>query len=50
VKAKLGRNRDSGPLFDTARFTKHLEAAFTIMWERHQRGERPKAFAVPSIR
>ena len=48
VKAKLKRNRDTYPLFDTARFTRHLEAAFTIMWERHQRGERPTAFAVPS--
>src|SRR5262249_11756658 len=49
VNAKLKRNRDNGPLFDTARFTRHLEAAFTIMWERQQRGERPKAFAVPRI-
>jgi predicted O-linked N-acetylglucosamine transferase (SPINDLY family) len=49
VKAKLKHNRESHPLFDTARFTRHLEAAFTIMWERRQRGEQPKAFAVPSI-
>jgi predicted O-linked N-acetylglucosamine transferase (SPINDLY family) len=47
VKAKLKRNRESQPLFDTARFTRHLQSAFTIMWERQQRGERPKAFAVP---
>jgi predicted O-linked N-acetylglucosamine transferase (SPINDLY family) len=49
VKAKLENNRNTQPLFDTARFTKHLETAFTIMWERQQRGERPKGFAVPSI-
>jgi predicted O-linked N-acetylglucosamine transferase (SPINDLY family) len=49
VKAKLKRNRDTHPLFNTARFTRHLEAAFTIMWERHQRGERPAAFAVPRL-
>ena len=47
VKAKLKANRDSCPLFDTARFTRHLEAAFTTMWERHQKGERPMHFAVP---
>jgi predicted O-linked N-acetylglucosamine transferase (SPINDLY family) len=49
VKAKLKRNRDTHPLFNTARFTRHLEAAYTIMWERHQRGERPAAFAVPRL-
>jgi protein O-GlcNAc transferase len=47
VNAKLKRNRDRCPLFDTARFTRHLEAAFTTMWERHQKGERPSHFAVP---
>jgi predicted O-linked N-acetylglucosamine transferase (SPINDLY family) len=49
VNAKLKRNRDTQPLFNTARFARHLEAAFTIMWERHQRGERPSSFAVPAI-
>ena len=49
VKAKLKRNRDTHALFNTARFTRHLEAAFTIMWERHQRGERPTGFAVPRL-
>jgi predicted O-linked N-acetylglucosamine transferase (SPINDLY family) len=49
LRAMLNRNRDSHPLFDTARFTRHLEAAFTIMWERHQRSEHPRAFAVPSL-
>jgi len=48
VKAKLQRNRETHPLFNTARFTRHLESAFTIMWERHQRGDRPASFAVPS--
>ncbi|MEJ0098104.1 MAG: hypothetical protein WDM84_09610 [Bauldia sp.] len=31
---------------DTARFTRHLEAAFRTMMERHRRGEAPAAFAV----
>jgi Tfp pilus assembly protein PilF len=43
------RNRDTYPLFDTARFTRHIEAAYTTMWERQQRGERPEAFAVKPI-
>lgn len=49
VKAKLMRNRDSYPLFDTARFTRHLEAAFTTMSERQWNGEQPAHFAVQSI-
>jgi protein O-GlcNAc transferase len=49
IKDKLLRNRDTYPLFDTARFTRHLEAAYTTMWQRYQRGEPPQAFAVDSI-
>ena len=47
IKAKLAANRDTRPLFDTAQFTRHLESAFTMMWERRQRGEQPASFAVP---
>ncbi len=46
IKGKLARNRNSFPLFDTARFTRNVEAAFTAMWERHLRGEAPQNFAV----
>ncbi len=49
IRAKLKRNRETYPLFDTARFTRHLEAAYVTMWERYQRGEAPKAFAVNRI-
>jgi predicted O-linked N-acetylglucosamine transferase (SPINDLY family) len=34
-KEKLGRNRLSTPLFDTARFTTNIEAAYTEMYERY---------------
>jgi protein O-GlcNAc transferase len=47
IKAKLMRNRDIYPLFDTARFTRHIEGAYVTMWERYQRREPPEAFAVP---
>jgi protein O-GlcNAc transferase len=51
IKAKLARNRDAYPLFDTARFTRHIEAAYAIMWERYQKGEEPKPISVrPAIR
>jgi protein O-GlcNAc transferase len=46
LKDKLARNRKLYPLFNTERSTRHIEAAFTTMWEGHQRGEPPKSFAV----
>jgi predicted O-linked N-acetylglucosamine transferase (SPINDLY family) len=48
IKAKLMRNRDTEPLFDTARFTRDLESVYTAMWERTQRGEAPESFSVAS--
>jgi predicted O-linked N-acetylglucosamine transferase (SPINDLY family) len=41
IKAKLAANRGTEPLFDTARFTRDLEAAYLAMWRRQQRGEPP---------
>jgi len=49
IKAKLQRNRNGCPLFDTRRFTLNLEAALTQMWERHQRGLAPESFAVSPL-
>jgi protein O-GlcNAc transferase len=51
VKATLARNRNNHPAFDTARFTRHLESAYTKMWERYQRGDAPASFGIggPSI-
>jgi protein O-GlcNAc transferase len=46
LKAKVARHRETHPLFDTKRFTRHLEAAFTRMWQRHQQGEPPQGFFV----
>jgi protein O-GlcNAc transferase len=46
LKAKLERNRKTYPLFDTVRFTRHLEAAYANMWERRQRGQEPASFAI----
>jgi len=43
---RLQENRLSCALFDSARFTRHLEAAYERMWSLHQRGDRPKGFAV----
>jgi protein O-GlcNAc transferase len=48
IKTKLAHNRDAWPLFDTKRFARHIEAAYTRMWEQYQKGEKPQSFAVES--
>jgi predicted O-linked N-acetylglucosamine transferase (SPINDLY family) len=49
IKEKLARNRSTCALFDTARFTRHIEAAYAAMRERHLRGEPPATFSVKPI-
>ena len=49
IKTKLARNRDSCALFDTARFTRHLEAAFIRMIERVRTGLPRESFAVDAL-
>ncbi len=49
TRRKLAANRATHPLFDTARYARHLEAAYGTMWETWQRGERPKSFTVERI-
>lgn len=46
LKAKTARNRDSCPLFDTARFTRDIEQAYSTMVEIQRRGESPYSFTV----
>ena len=46
LKARLARNRETCPLFDTERFTRQIEAAYTVMWQRQQRGSAPESFSV----
>jgi predicted O-linked N-acetylglucosamine transferase (SPINDLY family) len=48
-KQRLIADRNSAPLFDSARYCRHLEAAFVRMWERAQRGEPPADFSVPAL-
>lgn len=49
VRSKLAANRKTHLLFDTRRFTRHLEAAYTAMHARALRGEPPAAFAVDPL-
>jgi protein O-GlcNAc transferase len=46
LKRKLARNRETQPLFNTERFTRYVETAYAIMWERYQSGEPPQSFDV----
>lgn len=41
LRQKLDRERLSAPLFDTPLFTRHLEAAYTAMWDRYRAGLAP---------
>jgi predicted O-linked N-acetylglucosamine transferase (SPINDLY family) len=47
IREKLQTNRHDCALFDTARFTRNLEAAYAVIWERSQHGLAAESFAVP---
>ena len=49
TKAKLAQNRKTYPFFDTARFTRHIEAAYIAMWQRYHRREASLAITVKRI-
>ena len=49
LRQKLSCHREIYPLFNTERSARHIEAAYTEMWERCQRGEPPQSFAVVPI-
>jgi predicted O-linked N-acetylglucosamine transferase (SPINDLY family) len=42
IRRKLEQNRLTTPLFDTQRFTSHLEEAYRAMYERYQAGLSPE--------
>jgi predicted O-linked N-acetylglucosamine transferase (SPINDLY family) len=46
LKHRLAHNRNTFPLFNTARFAKHIEIAYVTMWQRYRRDLPPASFAV----
>jgi predicted O-linked N-acetylglucosamine transferase (SPINDLY family) len=46
IKTRLTENRLTHPLFDTARFTRHIEKAYKKMHERYQAGLPPEHIEV----
>ncbi len=49
LRVRLARHRATYPLFDTERFCRHLEAAYTTMWQRNEAGLTPESFAVAPL-
>jgi predicted O-linked N-acetylglucosamine transferase (SPINDLY family) len=49
IKEKIASLRSTSPLFNTQRFTAHIEAAYSLIWQRYQQGETPSSFAVPPL-
>jgi predicted O-linked N-acetylglucosamine transferase (SPINDLY family) len=46
IRRKLADNRLTTPLFDTKRFAKNIEAAYTATYERHQAGLAPEHIVI----
>jgi predicted O-linked N-acetylglucosamine transferase (SPINDLY family) len=49
IRTRLSAQRDTCALFNPPRFARHIESAYTTMWEIWQRGEAPKGFGVAPI-
>jgi predicted O-linked N-acetylglucosamine transferase (SPINDLY family) len=50
LRDRLACNRSTHPLFDTPRWTRHLEAAYQEMWRLHCDGEPPRSFGAKARR
>ncbi|AWJ86737.1 hypothetical protein TSH58p_25095 (plasmid) [Azospirillum sp. TSH58] len=48
-RRRLAAGRATAPLFDSPRFTRHLESAYRTMWDRHAAGLPPESFTVPPL-
>jgi predicted O-linked N-acetylglucosamine transferase (SPINDLY family) len=46
VHVKIATARARSALFDVAGYCRHLEAAYTTMWQRHREGLAPASFAI----
>lgn len=49
IRQKIADNRFLAPLFDTERFTRHLERAYELMVERYKAGLEPDHIDVPAL-
>lgn len=49
LRQRIEEQRTRAPLFDTARFTRHMERAYDLMWARFEAGLPPAAINVPPL-
>jgi predicted O-linked N-acetylglucosamine transferase (SPINDLY family) len=49
VKSRLAHNRTIMPLFDSERFTRHIESGFTLAFDRYRAGLEPDHIEVPRL-
>jgi protein O-GlcNAc transferase len=49
IRTRLEQNRLTYPLFDTDRFTRHIERAYETMREHERQGRGPQSFSVEAI-
>jgi protein O-GlcNAc transferase len=49
IKAKLAEHRDTAPLFNATRLTRHLEHGYELMWANHMAGNAPRTITVPPL-
>lgn len=50
IRQKLVRNRATAPLFDSRLYTRHLEAAYSHMYETWVQGKKPAPLAVAALK
>ena len=50
LRARIEQTVPASPLFDTPRYTRHLERAFELMWENYLSGRTPESFDIPLIK
>lgn len=50
IKNKLSANLKDAPLFDTEKFTRDLERAYTLMWQRYQESKFPEEIDLSSFK
>ena len=49
LRRRVAELRDTAPLFDSDRYRRHIEAAYAMMWQRHDNGQPPAGFSVPPL-
>jgi protein O-GlcNAc transferase len=45
----LAKNRTQCAFFDSDRYRRHIESAYTAMWQLWQDGQAPRSFSVQPI-